>query len=169
MNGINCHSYYLGSMDSLSRDDAAVLEGGLLAEVFQLSWPALSCMSSEKSSASVPVHPWHWTARDEIQILKNKIKMSPGGWTVILRPQVNGRKSRWGGGPRPFPFPHTVQASLGTHGYVIESVAHWVALVFLLLLFLSFFFSPSMWALRRLEYACEKRFRFHSYSSSAMK
>lgn len=26
----------------------------------------------------------------------------------------------------------------------IESVAHWVALVFLLLLFLSFFFSPSM-------------------------
>lgn len=80
-------------------------------------------------------------------------KKSPGGWTVNLRPQ-NGKKSRWGNGPRPFPFPQTVQASLGTHGHVLESVAHWVALVFLLLLFLSFFLSPSMWALRRLEYAC---------------
>lgn len=45
----------------------------------------------------------------------------------------------------PFPVPpQIVQASLGTHGYVKESVAHWVALVFLLLLFLSFFLSPSM-------------------------
>lgn len=47
--------------------------------------------------------------------------------------------------------PQTAQTSLGTHGCVKESVAHWVALVFLLLLFLSFFFRPSMWARRRLE------------------
>lgn len=60
-----------------------------------------------------------------------------------------GQQTKW----RPFPFPQIVQASLGTHGYVKESAAHWVALVFLLLFFLSFFFSPSMWALRRLEYA----------------
>lgn len=62
-----------------------------------------------------------------------------------------GQQTKW----RPFPFPQIVQASLGTHGYVKESAAHWVALVFLLLFFLSFFFSPSMWALRRLEYACK--------------
>jgi len=33
---------------------------------------------------------------------------------------------------------------LGPHGYVTESVSHWVALVVLLLLFLSFFLSPSI-------------------------